>query len=366
MSNASAAARLKRFFGAGDEDAGEGEVAISVRPSHLRVAADSSAERLMEEISSFLLGNRLAVTARNLLVAHSAFSGEDLTLARRIIDRIASGEGVTQDWLDGETPIEDPAGSAKRLTEQLQTSIDGFTATTRSARDTAASYNTELAAHVNEASAAAEGADVTRIVTLAQAMLERARTLEAEMEARQAEAEELKERLARAQRDADIDHLTGLPNRRAFEALFEKNLREAQQQIDQLCVAICDIDHFKRVNDTHGHDTGDRVIRAVAETLARITDDKCHVARHGGEEFVMLFRGLSKTQAREKLDAVRENFSQRRFVNRVTDTPIGQITFSGGVADVFAYANPRDALKAADEALYVAKEQGRNCILSAG
>jgi len=322
--------------------------------------------RLMDEISGFLLGNGLAVTARNLLLAHAAFSGEDLKLARRIIERISQGTPVTQEWLDGETPAEDPGVSVKRLTGALEQSIEGFTATTRSARDTAASYNNALEQQVSMASTASGPADMQRVMAMAQTMLERTRQLEQEMEAREAEATDLKARLARAQRDADIDHLTGLPNRRAFEALFEKHYREAQLEIDRLCVAICDIDHFKRINDTHGHDTGDRVIRAIADTLSRITDDKCHVARHGGEEFVMLFRGLSKAEAREKLDAVRENFSQRRFVNRVTDTPIGQITFSGGVADVFAYTDPRQALKAADEALYLAKEQGRNCILGAG
>ncbi|MFX5968796.1 diguanylate cyclase, partial [Acinetobacter baumannii] len=82
-----------------------------------------------------------------------------------------------------------------------------------------------------------------------------------------------------------------------------------------------------------------------------------HVARHGGEEFVLLFRGLSKAEARDRLDAVRANFAERRFVNRVNDEPIGQVTFSGGVADAFAYPTVSDALRAADEALYAAKAQ---------
>ncbi|OZA19520.1 MAG: hypothetical protein B7X90_08565 [Novosphingobium sp. 17-62-19] len=89
-------------------------------------------------------------------------------------------------------------------------------------------------------------------------------------------------------------------------------------------------------------------------------------ARQGGEEFVMLFRGKTLQEAFDKLDAVRENFGVRHFINRSTEEPMGQITFSGGIADVFAYASPRDALKAADEALYRAKEEGRNRIMLAG
>src|SRR3546814_2782479 len=94
-------------------------------------------------------------------------------------------------------------------------------------------------------------------------------------------------------------------------------------------VDFCDIDEFKKVNDLHGHEAGDRVIKAIADTLARISNDQCHVARHGGEEFVMLFRGLTPTEAAAKLDDAREALADRRLINRQTDQPFGQITFSG-------------------------------------
>ncbi|MCB2076880.1 MAG: GGDEF domain-containing protein, partial [Novosphingobium sp.] len=128
---------------------------------------------------------------------------------------------------------------------------------------------------------------------------------------------------------------------------------------------FCDIDHFKRINDSHGHEAGDRVLKAVARSLAKISDDKCHVARHGGEEFVILLRGQTLDEALRTLDEARRTMAERRLVNRANDIPFGRITFSGGVADVFAHASPREALKAADDALYVAKNQGRNRILTA-
>ena len=95
-----------------------------------------------------------------------------------------------------------------------------------------------------------------------------------------------------------------------------------------------------------------------AKLLARISGDKCHVSRHGGEEFVLLFRGLASTQAKERLAAARGDLSGRRLLNRRTEEPFGQITFSAGVTDVFAPAAPCDALKAADGALYRAKPAG--------
>ncbi|MBL0916761.1 MAG: GGDEF domain-containing protein [Sphingopyxis sp.] len=193
-------------------------------------------------------------------------------------------------------------------------------------------------------------------------MLERTRHAEEEMRKSEDEARSLRRSLARAKRDAEVDYLTGLPNRRAFEVLLERHYEEARAACEPLSVAFCDIDKFKEVNDTHGHEAGDRVIKLIADTLAHISDDHCHVARHGGEEFVMLFRGLPPSEAAKKLDQARESLANRRLINRKTDEPFGQITFSGGVADVFGFGDARAALKAADDALYRAKESGRNRI----
>ena len=107
------------------------------------------------------------------------------------------------------------------------------------------------------------------------------------------------------------------------------------------------------------------MIRAIGSSLGKISNDNCHVARHGGEEFVMLFRGIPIDEVKVQLDAAREEIAGRKMVNRKTDEPIGQITFSAGVANVFGYPDPRAALKAADEALYDAKQAGRNRIVVA-
>lgn len=163
----------------------------------------------------------------------------------------------------------------------------------------------------------------------------------------------------------DEDHLTGLPNRRAFEQRFEIEYREARAQGQTLSVAFCDVDRFKNINDAHGHDAGDRVLRLVAENLARVSNDRCHVARHGGEEFVLLFRDRPLTDAVECLDRLRYDLASRRLVNRATDEPIGQVTFSCGIADVFGFPDRRTALRAADGALYRAKQEGRNRVVIA-
>jgi len=361
---AETANRILRFFSSsGDHSAETAPTALPSLPPP--TAMDRASERLIGEIADFLVSCRLSTTAHNLMIAHSAFSGEDPQLAREIGRLRLLGEPVTQKWLDAQIRSDDRETAIRTLIAQLSDSLDRFAATAMKARSNSADCSALLSERVDTAQALPESLSAADVLAMAQVVLDHSRKLESDIRVSEEETRNLRQRLARAQRDAEIDHLTGLPNRRAFEAVFDRHYRDAQADIDHLCVAFCDIDHFKRVNDNHGHETGDRVIRAVAETLSRLSDQQCHVARHGGEEFVLLFRGLSKHEARDKLDALRETFAQRRFVNRQTDDPIGRITFSGGVADVFAYANPRDALRAADEALYLAKEQGRNAVMAA-
>ena len=325
---------------------------------------------LIDRIGEFLLGNDLAINPANLALAHAAFSGEDLELARRVAERQIAGEKIDQAWLDHQRPTRSDAADAAQERDEidammvrLDSSLASFSAVTTRASGATAAYGDSLSEHMGQMSAQAPSGEVlASLVGIARAMLERTREVEQEMKRSAQEASTLRESLERARREAEIDHLTGLPNRRAFEGVLEVQFREAQKEIDMLTVAICDIDHFKQVNDNHGHETGDRVIQAIGQVLARISDDRCHVARHGGEEFVMLFRGRSASEAQAMLDAAREQLAEKRFINRVTDEPIGRITFSGGVANVFGWPDPREALRAADLALYRAKAEGRNRI----
>lgn len=320
--------------------------------------------QLLDDIADFLLGNDLDVSAANLLAAHAAFSGLDMRLGRQIAQQGAGS--ITQQWLDENR--NDGAEVAREksldtLVAKVETTLDNFSGHLVAARAATSDYQGEIEQHV---AGLADISDPEQFIStftdLAKAMLDRTRRLETDMRQSEKEAAKLRTSLAKAKRDADVDHLTGLPNRRAFEAVLNRQFREARAALEPLAVAFCDIDHFKHINDTHGHAAGDRVICLIGETLAEISNDNCHVARHGGEEFVMLFRGLDTQATYDKLDSLRERLATRNFVNRTTDKPVGRITFSAGIADVFDFADPRAALKAADDALYQAKENGRNQI----
>ena len=359
---------LRRWLGlgqtpdAGDDAAGDTSAAA-------RLSLEHEAQReLLEQITMFLLEYRLTVSPANLLAAYAAFSGTNTRLARKIAIKRNDGEPITQVWLDEVTEAGDTDNKAEvdQMLAKLQSGVETFSNTTQKAADATGEYQEALTRQVAEIRRAEQTDMVlSSFADIAKAMLERTAKMEADMRRSEREANTLRKNLARAQRDAEVDHLTGLPNRRAFEGTLSRHYREAQAAIEPLTIAFCDIDHFKRVNDTHGHETGDRVIQAVGQALARIGNANCHVARHGGEEFVILFRNVTRKEALEQLDTVRQQMAERRFVNRQTDAPIGSITFSGGIADVFAYPCPREALEAADKALYRAKQEGRNQILLA-
>ncbi len=323
-------------------------------------------QRQLAGISRFLNFHGLEITGQTLVVAHDYLNETEPQTARLIDRQVLARNPVTIEWLNevlAQPNRDNEVAMMVSLMERLETSIGDFGKTSMEARTATSEYSTALEAHVGELEQVSKASVViSELAAIAKVMLKRTRMIEKQMVRSEMQTRNLRQRLDEARRNADEDHLTGLPNRRAFEACFEQEYLDARASAQTLSVAFCDIDHFKQVNDTHGHDAGDRVIKLVAQSLARISNDRCHVARHGGEEFVALFRDVPLSDAVASLDRLREEMAERRLVNRATDLPFGQVTFSGGVADVFAFPGRRAALKAADAALYRAKQEGRNRI----
>jgi diguanylate cyclase len=326
--------------------------------------------RMIGKIADFLIDHDLEILPTTLTAAYECVTGGAPRLAQLILERTEQGLPITLGWLEeqrGESTHDKNGEALAVLMGRLEGSLDEFSRTATGARTATSEYSSALRQHVDELEGVGRaGVVITELAALTRAMMERTIAIETELACSERRAQSLQTTLEETRRMADMDHLTGLPNRRAFDHMLEREVREAEAAGESLCVAFVDIDHFKRVNDTHGHPAGDRVLKFVGETLNRIADARCFVARHGGEEFAVLWRNHTVDKAWKKLDSAREEIAERRLVNRANDTPFGRITFSGGIADVFAYPAKSDALKAADEALYAAKQSGRNRILRAG
>ena len=324
---------------------------------------------LVREIGAFLLRHRLDITPRNLALAHAIKTGSDLWLCEKLAERERSGQPLTQAWLDKEAVAAGDHAAMRdtlaRMMESLEGAIQRFERSTQRATATTGEFRSEVAQQFAQLSADRPDRPSRRLVDISQAMLQTLQRIDTEMQRSQSETAALRSSLEQARADAYNDHLTRLPNRRAFEECFGRFHAEARASGEPLFVAICDIDHFKSVNDRFGHETGDSLLRAIAEMLRQVASSNCFVARHGGEEFVLLFRACECEQAVARIEGAQQALRRRRFVARRTGEAVGVITFSAGLADVLAEEDPRSALARADGALYRAKELGRDRVVCA-
>ncbi len=153
------------------------------------------------------------------------------------------------------------------------------------------------------------------------------------------------------------DELTRLYTRREFIKQFNTEIENSQNQVSSLC--IIDLDHFKKINDTFGHQMGDLVLMKFADILKSRASDAFFPARFGGEEFVILMPGTGATAAKNTVDSLRYEFSSLEFRHTVDGTPFN-VSFSAGVAEYPSMAsNISELLSRADQALYTVKKEGR-------
>ncbi|MDR7191731.1 diguanylate cyclase (GGDEF)-like protein [Luteimonas terrae] len=162
---------------------------------------------------------------------------------------------------------------------------------------------------------------------------------------------------------ATRDFLTGLPNRRHFLEQAERLVPQMRAAGRRLAMAILDIDHFKRINDSWGHEAGDHALRAVAAALSAHARDGDHVARFGGEEFCLLAPDLEGAALLDYFDSLRQ-----RIEHLVVHSPGGELrmTVSIGVRAVTADDDLQCLLAEADRRLYLAKAGGRNRVVASG
>ena len=160
---------------------------------------------------------------------------------------------------------------------------------------------------------------------------------------------------------ATHDALTGLLNRAAVCDLLARELSRSRRDGSSLAVAMADLDHFKKINDTYGHMAGDAVLRETARRFRDVVRPYDRVARYGGEELLITMPGCTAVQAGKVAERVRENIAAAPI-----DTSEGMIglTVSIGVAatEAVAHMTMSELVKAADDALYEAKRSGRNCM----
>jgi diguanylate cyclase len=188
------------------------------------------------------------------------------------------------------------------------------------------------------------------------------RALSNSLEASQREFLDLKSQLTTVQNEALLDPLTGLNNRRGFQRHIDEVLALRPEGLTGCALLMVDIDHFKRVNDTHGHLLGDKVLQTVAQVLLTGVKGRDVAARLGGEEFAVLLPDTPTSGAVVLAEQIRRKVAQGRIRRTDRDDLVGSVTISLGVAAYQPGETLEEWIDRADQALYQSKQRGRNCV----
>ncbi|MBV7315357.1 GGDEF domain-containing protein [Shewanella sp. NIFS-20-20] len=185
-------------------------------------------------------------------------------------------------------------------------------------------------------------------------------SMQRELDSLNQEAMSYKERFFEQQKLNMIDTLTQLPNRAALEQKMDIEYRQAIRHQHPLWLAVLDIDHFKQINDTYGHLSGDKALQVIASALRQTLRESEFVARYGGEEFVLLIPGVCQDDMKQLLNRVREKIKHIPFKFKMQPVTI---TVSIGAAQLSGSESINDTFERADAALYQAKHQSRDRVI---
>ncbi len=188
-------------------------------------------------------------------------------------------------------------------------------------------------------------------------------SLEGELQASSAQVSELRDKLDDVRKESLTDPLTNIANRKALDDAVKAATEAVARDGEAVTLLLCDIDHFKKFNDTWGHQTGDQVLRLVASCLAENVKGRDTAARYGGEEFAVLLRGTPLEDAVRVADQIRLTVETKKLIKKSTGEILGAITISIGVAQFAKGESADTVIRRADACLYGAKHNGRNLVV---
>jgi len=249
------------------------------------------------------------------------------------------------------------AGFIERLGRMTENSSDFTPKLARCARqlESAATLR-DIAPVLQEAIAATRS-----MATDAQRASDELRELRKKAEHTDAEVLRLQQQLDHASAQMRHDPLTGALNRKGLDEDLKRELARSRRMDTPMCVALLDLDDFKKINDAHGHDTGDAALVHLAHVARQVLRPQDTVARYGGEEFVIVLPDTTLDQGVEAMARLQRELTKRFFLEGNERL---LITFSAGVAQLLADEGGADAIKRADQGMYLAKRSGKNRVVA--
>ena len=313
-----------------------------------------------------------------VFAADSAAAAEFGTLqqvTRRPLDgaRIELARSVIEPWLRRQAALQRSALDARATSREVVGAIARSLATFAGHSE---QFNDSLRVDLQRLQ---QGMDGAQLEALAQQLLQRGTALhgqcgelgehlrQAQQQAEQAmhRIRRLESELQQASQQLQEDPLTGALNRRGLDMAFARDSVRALQTERPLAAALLDLDHFKQINDSYGHDFGDEVLRALVQVTRKLVRPGDTIARMGGEEFMVLFPETDAHAAQRVVQRLLQGFRNRRLLHRSTGQRV-ELSFSAGVAQCLAGEGFDSLYERADAALRQAKQNGRQQVFLAG
>lgn len=257
---------------------------------------------------------------------------------------------------DFERSIMDLHDSAGRITRGLQSVVEAI--------DGVATNNAQFIQDPNTMPAGEAGDAIRELLSNVRKQIadvvEHGRAFEDKLTEYSSEITELTRQLEQSKKAAMLDPITGIGNRRRFEETLKAVLSHITEFNEKVSVLLADVDNFKTVNDTLGHNVGDQVLRLVASNFVSNLKGSDVVARWGGDEFAAILPNTSLENAQTVAETVRKSIGSRSLKNSQTGETMGKVTLSIGVSTFREGDNAHKLIFRADQALYEAKRLGRN------
>jgi len=292
----------------------------------------------------------------------------------RVIDGIVDSGQAINDYVCSELynrflsdlRNEETVRSAGEQVQNAIFNVSGMVQGVKSATQNYGSTLNDVNQKINVAKSPEEVKAVVKMATEStQSMIDQNSRLEEMLRQSTEIMDELKRDLEHVRREAMTDGLTGLANRKCFDAEIDRVLRDVSARKGVFTLLMLDIDFFKSFNDNFGHQVGDQVLRLVARTLKDGLKGKDFAARYGGEEFSIILPDTDLSGAVIVGNALRKAVAGKDVINRSTGKVLGRITLSVGVAEFSGEKTPEELIERADSALYTAKHNGRNQVAAA-
>jgi diguanylate cyclase len=248
-----------------------------------------------------------------------------------------------------------------RETESVLEALQTFSQANGSYSESLAQAGRSLLSLANLDSAQA----IVRLLTASnKRMQSETEELSRKLETSRLQVANLSSRLSEAEDIGFRDALTTLANRRFFDSALEKEIAESRAQRTEMCLALGDLDHFKKANDHFGHPFGDLVLKRFAEILTKSIKGRDLAARYGGEEFAIILPQTALPSATSLVDKIRGALESQQWKNVETGQMFSKITASFGIARLNAGDDAETLIKRADRMLYAAKNGGRNRVVA--